>query len=189
MIANQPINQPVNIKGIFMRLLNIVAALGLFAAVSAVSAAVTFNPGTGTGFVGKGDVQIAFGWNNTVLQTNAAGVTFSYKTTDTYAATCTWTTGEGTRGEKTHDVDHTKKTSVNSTVAYELRKNNQQQITGFNLTGFGTLVETGAVPLVGGPCPGNQGHEGVWTAVEWLGSTGGGLFVEYPGKDSVLLSY
>jgi hypothetical protein len=32
---------------------------------------VTFNETNGTGFVGKGDVQVAFGWNNKQLQTNA----------------------------------------------------------------------------------------------------------------------
>lgn len=37
-------------------------------------AAVTFDPVTGTGFVGKGDVQTAFGWNNQQLQQNADGV-------------------------------------------------------------------------------------------------------------------
>lgn len=32
----------------------------------------------GTGFVGKGDVQSAFGWNNAQFQANASGITFTY---------------------------------------------------------------------------------------------------------------
>lgn len=44
--------------------------------VASALAAVTFDASTGTGFVGKGDVQLAFGWNNKQLQANAAGVTF-----------------------------------------------------------------------------------------------------------------
>lgn len=35
--------------------------------VGSALATVTFDPGTGTGFVGKGDVQNAFGWNNAQL--------------------------------------------------------------------------------------------------------------------------
>jgi hypothetical protein len=38
---------------------------------TAALAAVTFDVNTGFGFVGKGDVQLAFGWNNKALQTNA----------------------------------------------------------------------------------------------------------------------
>ena len=56
---------------------------GLFVAFAAfalmltgVAAAVTFDPATGTGFVGKGDVQLVYGWNNQALQTNALNVQF-----------------------------------------------------------------------------------------------------------------
>jgi hypothetical protein len=38
---------------------------------SVALAAVTFNPMTGEGFVGKGDVQLIYGWNNQQLQLNA----------------------------------------------------------------------------------------------------------------------
>ena len=51
-----------------------VVALG---SAGVASAAVTFDSDTGVGFVGKGDVQLAFGWNNTQLQKNAPGVAFS----------------------------------------------------------------------------------------------------------------
>ena len=53
----------------------------------AASAAVTFNETNGTGFVGKGDVQVAFGWNNKQLQTNATGVSFSFTQDATQAVT------------------------------------------------------------------------------------------------------
>ena len=39
-------------------------------------AAVTFDPTTGQGFVGKGDVQYTFDWNNAQLQANADDVGF-----------------------------------------------------------------------------------------------------------------
>jgi hypothetical protein len=54
----------------------------------AVFAAVTFDPETGTGFVGKGDVQTAFGWNNKQLQDNAGLVQFRATTTSETTWTC-----------------------------------------------------------------------------------------------------
>jgi hypothetical protein len=155
-------------------------ALIAMLAVSAVGAfaAVNFDSSTGTGFVGKGDVQLAFGWNNQALQKNAGGVSFTYDATQNYEAVCTWITGEGTRGEQTHNVSHTTSTSVSSTIAYDARTH--KQIDGFNLTGLGAVTETGTVPVVGGACPGNAGTDGTWTSVEQTGSSGG-LYVNYGG--------
>jgi hypothetical protein len=130
------------------------------------SAAVTFDPATGTGFVGKGDVQLAFSWNNADLQSNAKSVAFSYEVTDTYEAVCTFSTGK-----KVHHIDHKVKSVVASTVAYDLRGKNQ--ITGFTLTGLTGTTSDDEAPVVTGPCMGNEGHEGTWTAVEKTGSVGG----------------
>jgi hypothetical protein len=66
----------------------LVASLAL---AGTASAAVTFNSSTGTGFVGKGDVQIAYGWNNTSLQKNATGVTFTSRQAATQALSSTAT--------------------------------------------------------------------------------------------------
>ena len=163
-------------------------ALALVAVSSTALAAVVFDPTTGTGFVGKGDVQDAFSWNNAQLQSNATGVTFTFGYTATYQAICTFTTGEGTRGEKIHNVPHSEEMDVSSSVAVNLRKNPQSMVAGFNLTGFGdSFGEAGEVPVVGTPCPGNPGHDGVWTSVEVLpGSSEGGLYVNY-GDQKVLL--
>lgn len=141
-----------------------------------VAQAYTLDTVTGAGFVGKGEVQTPFGWNNAKLQANASGVTFTYDTTDSYDAVCTFTTGEGTRGERVHNVTHSTSTSVASAVAFDPRV--KTQVTGFTLKGFGTQVVTGEVPAVDGPCPGNQGTDGVWTSVVKTGSTGG-LYAHY----------
>lgn len=45
--------------------------------ISAAQAAVTFNSETGTGFVGKGDVQTVLGYNNSQLQRNASSLVFT----------------------------------------------------------------------------------------------------------------
>jgi len=166
-----------------MKALKTLAAAALLASTSYAFASVTLDTATGTGFVGKGDVQLAFGWNNQQLQKNASGVTFKYEATDNYEAVCTWTTGEGTRGEKTHNVGHTTSIGVSSSVAFDARV--KTQITGFNLSGFGTKTEFGTVPVVGAACPGNEGTDGTWSSVTLTGSTGG-LYVTY-GSNSVLL--
>lgn len=152
---------------------------------TAASAAVTFDAETGTGFVGKGDVQTAFAWNNKALQDNASGVTFSYSSTDTYAATCVFVTGEGTRGEQTHTLNIPRTATVDATVAYDART--ARQITGFTLEGFTSTVASGNVPVVGGVCPG-AGTNGAYTAVELVSSGDGALVVTH-GTTSVELAY
>jgi hypothetical protein len=155
------------------------AATALLFTAGAASATVTFDPGSGTGFVGKGDVQTAYGWNNQTLQANAGGLTFAYDATDSYAAVCTWTTGTGTRGERTHNISLNRETSVNSAIAYNARVHNQ--IDGFNLTGLGTTTTTGTLPAVGAACVGNSDgidFNGAWTAVTLTGSTGA-LYANY----------
>jgi hypothetical protein len=164
-----------------MKIAHIAAAACLFAATAAANASVTFDPVTGTGFVGKGDVQLAFGWNNAALQKNASGVSFSYQIRQDYVAVCTWTTGEGTNGEKEHNVSHTRKFSVMASISYDARVRNQ--ITGFILKGIGTETSVGTRPVEGGPCPGNQGTDGVWTSVTAVGTGTDGLYVGYGGTE------
>ena len=168
-----------------MRKFAIATAVAAATISTAALALVTYDPATGTGFVGKGDVQLAFGWNNKQLQDNAGGVGFVYDQTTSYSGVCTWTTGEGTRGEQTHNVDHTTRTAVLSTVAYEARKNSSGKdgsITGFFLTGNGATTSTGgAAPEVGGPCLGFPGNDAVWSSVS-AGSSTGGLSVTFGGS-------
>lgn len=54
-----------------------VSSVGILAMGGTAAAAVTYDPATGYGFVGKGEVQIAYGWNNSTLQKNAKDVTFT----------------------------------------------------------------------------------------------------------------
>lgn len=148
----------------------IAGALGTGGGIAA--AAVTFDAPSGTGFVGKGDVQNAFGWNNATLQANAGGVTFSYSATDEYEAVCTFVTGEGTRGERTHNIDHTRTTAIAGALNGSPRPG-PNQFTGFNLTGYaGDPVVSGHAPVEGEACPGNPGTAGTWSAVTLISSTG-----------------
>ena len=156
------------------------AGLGLALVSTMGFASVTLND-DGTGWVGKGDVQIAFGWNNAAAQRNVNAVTFSFQQTSTYEGICTWTTGDGRRGERTHNVAHTTSVQILSSVGYEARRTGQW--TGYHLTGFGATTGSGDdVPVVGAPCMGNEGHEGLWSAVTETSSSPGGLFVTFDGN-------
>ena len=158
------------------RIIGLAAATTVLAAtlMGGAANAYTLDTAAGTGFVGKGEVQQVMGWNNKTLQENASNVVFTYESTDDYSAVCTFVTGEGTRGEKTHNVAHTTETAVIASVNGDPRQTKgQNQFTGFNLAGFGDVTEAGVIPVVGEPCPGNEGHDGLWTAVTLVSSTGG----------------
>lgn len=147
-----------------MKMSHIAAALGLAAVASFASASVTYDPLAG-GFVGKGDVQLAFGLNNATLQKEVKLLSFTYNVSKQYEAVCTWITGEGKNGQRTHNVNHTEIYAVNSTVGYDARV--KSQITGFflkpvDLTAQPVLV--GTEPVKGQPCPGNEGHAGTWSS-------------------------
>ncbi|MEU0217673.1 hypothetical protein ABZ281_22310 [Streptomyces sp. NPDC006265] len=79
-----------------MKFRTTMASTGVLAATAAAvlvvagpaAASVALDPATGTGFVGKGDVQTSFAWNNKQLQTNSDGVSFTYATTTHYSAVC-----------------------------------------------------------------------------------------------------
>ena len=154
-------------------------AVALATISTAAMASVTFDYTSGTGFVGKGDVQLAFGWNNAAAQKNANAVTFAVNSLTSYEAVCTWTTGEGKKGEKIHNVEHKKSATVLSNVAFELKKTGQY--TGYFLNGFGATTSSGDVPVVGGACQGNEGNDAVWSSVTVTGSSGGVLSVTYNG--------
>jgi hypothetical protein len=84
------------------------------------------------------------------------------------------------RGEEEHDgsqVNHKAKTTVEAAAAFDARVRNQ--ITGSSLKDFGTRIVDGTVPVVGGMCPGSQGADGEWIAVEMTSSTDSGLMVHY----------
>jgi hypothetical protein len=102
--------------------------------------AVTFDPGTGTGFVGKGDVQLKFGWNNKALNDNADSVEFRVK-----SEVVTEVSWECTNSNN-DNIQERERTTTSSTqgVVSHIARDNKKQITGFNLTGKGTSTTEGS---------------------------------------------
>nr|BFE73279.1 hypothetical protein GCM10020092_065800 [Actinoplanes digitatis] len=95
-----------------------VALAGVLVPATAASASIRFDPATGTGFVGGGDVRTAYRWSAATLRAVAAGVTFSHSTSieDTYSVVC-----GGTR-PVTVEVTHLRlsaRDDLSSSVAYD----------------------------------------------------------------------
>ena len=163
------------------RIALLLMASAVFGAV--VRRTITFDESTGTGFVGKGDVQLVFGWNNAMLQANAENLRFTYDSMTTFDVTCEWETGMG-MGLQVHQQTRSDSAEISNSVTYTTRKH--AQVDGFNLEGFGTITSTGDVSEVGDACPFlGAGTDAVVTAVTIAGSEGG-LYVHF-GEESYLL--
>jgi hypothetical protein len=132
-------------------------AVSALAISAPASAEVIFNPATGMGFVGKGDVQLAYGWNNRQLNTNAAGVTFQVRARATQDYVCSYPDRirvDGAWVSTTDTAEREETAQVNASISYGARRNAQDSITGFSLTGISDLgsdlVSVGDVCRVGG---------------------------------------
>jgi hypothetical protein len=145
-----------------------VAVVALSAGLA--GAAVTLNQ-DGTGFVGKGDVQTVYGWNNQSLQANAGNVDFRVSSASEVSWICTKDNGNTQERARTTTTE-----GLVTTVARE-----RNQITGFNLTGFdgGSETATDGPPL--NSCP------NFWELTTPAGDPvpvgGGGVEVSINGTD------
>jgi hypothetical protein len=142
-----------------------------------LSCSLTPSPTQGTcGFVGKGDVQTAFSWNNPQLQNNASGLKFSYTESTTYDYTIEFDTGNEHHTEH-HTITHTRTNSVSSKIQYDARAKNQ--VNGFLLTSQQITDSGGPVPNVGDTCPnGDLGTCSV-TSVNVISTSGDGFDVTF----------
>jgi len=117
-------------------------------------AAVILNP-DGTGFVGKGDVQFTFDWNNAMLQKKAEFVEF--KAVSEVVTEQSWVC-TNSNNETTQERARTTTTTIAGLVDSIARERNQ--ITGFNLLGYSDAPDetssTDGQPL--NSCP-----SGPWT--------------------------
>jgi hypothetical protein len=122
--------------------------------------AVTLDPATGTGFIGKGDVQLACGFNNKQLQDFVQTVgngSVQFRVNSTSVTEVSWTCTND-RNENTQERDRTTTTSLRGLVSSLARI--KTQVTGFNLTGYsGDPVSTSTTE--GNPL--NSCPSGPWT--------------------------
>jgi hypothetical protein len=114
-----------------MKKFSMLAAAALAVVSTTAHASTNYDIDTGTGFVAKGDVQLAFGWNNRDLQNRAGDVTFAVdKTIVTEVEwTCTRDSGENTQ-------ERQRTTTTSKTGVFTSTTRDRNQVTGFLLTGF-----------------------------------------------------
>jgi hypothetical protein len=138
------------------------ASLLMLVATSA-RADVSFDPETGKGFVGKGDIQLLFAWNNTDLQNQANALTFSVYEMSSYDVPCMKILDNTKEVTVLRHTFHRERTTSRS-IAYSPRVRNQ--VTGFLLTGY-ELDSTD----FGKACPGGWqlDSDGVVLSVEGSG--------------------
>jgi len=161
----------------------LIAAAAAVTLSTAAYAAVSFDEVTGSGFVGKGDIQLLTGWNNVQAQQRIPGITFSTESTEAWGYECEWFTGPVSNRTR-HTGERKSTSAINSSVAFGLRTNKVDQITGINLLTYGATVVTGnTVPQVGDACPGGPGTGAVVIAVDDApeSSTSSGLLVTIEG--------
>jgi hypothetical protein len=130
-----------------MKKRSIFVAAALVATVSTAAIAEVIFNADGTGFVGKGDVQLALGLNNKQLQDQADGLAF----TATSVSEVTWECLN-----KGGNVAYkSSETSTQGVVSATVRERNQ--ITGFFLEGWkgnpSVVVDGDVTP---GTCPSSQ---------------------------------
>lgn len=165
------------------KVLSLAVALVVFTWIGVAgitSAAVTFDAETGIGFVGKGDVQLVYGWNNKQLQDNASFVDFRVQSSEVSEVSWECT---NSNNDKVQERARTTTTTLEGVFATVARVKNQ--VTGFNLAGYeGDEVNTTETegPAVDS-CP-----SGPWTLTTPAGDptvsqTGGGFEVSTNGDD------
>lgn len=146
----------------------------LLVAAMAVGGAAWTVDSAGLGFVGKGDVQLVYGWNNAQLQNNAGSVQFR-------ASTVTETTWVCTNANNEHTQERERTTTTAGLVSKVDRVRNQ--ITGFNLTGWtGATTSESEGPKLNS-CPAAPSTWGLTTPAGDPVVVGGGLQVSINGTD------
>jgi opacity protein-like surface antigen len=161
-----------------MRKLLATAACAAVLISSAAWATVTFDESTGTGFVGKGDVQLALGLNNAKMQAQASTLQFKFEQQGRYSVTCSYEDfvnvddpeGPGKIKEYfTAEKDFNRVLNINSSVQYDARTH--KQVDGFLLTGYSNNNDPRDLS-----CP-SDGRQYTFESATEVEVTGGGLTV------------
>lgn len=151
---------------------SLLTATAITAALAAAPAFATDVDANGQGFISKGDVHDALGWNNHDLQAEAYNLLFTIESTSITTWTCT---GPGNSVTPRHNTS-----TASGVIAYAPRTNPQNKVTGFFALGF---VDGSAASSTDGhalySCPGDGGKKQnhTYNGDAATTSNGGGLTV------------
>jgi hypothetical protein len=109
----------------------ILALTASLAVATSASAAVTYDA-NGVGFVGNGDIQTLYGWNNAGLNANADLVMFRLLSDGSVTWTCTGVNPAGHTVTQSHSLETQP---LDASVDFSVRRNPQGNVTGFELHG------------------------------------------------------
>jgi hypothetical protein len=152
----------------------IIASVVVLAASAGLSFGGVIMDDEGVGFVGKGDVQLVYGWSNKDLQDNAGLVQFrvALEVGDT-----TWKCLNSHNGNvQTRSNETTHLQVVNSTARV------RTQVTGFNLNGLGEVLENSTTGDATGSCPSGQNWSLVAGSIKTNGEGTLGARLEVSGN-------
>jgi hypothetical protein len=135
-VSDQKPSRPASRSRILLSAAALTLSAAALAFATSASADVTFDPSSGTGFVGKGDVQSPFGWNNAMLQSYANALSFNFEAEAVYDVTCEKETAKSTLRKA-----FKRSRATDLSIEFELRQN-KRMVTGFHLIGYGDEVES-----------------------------------------------
>ena len=142
--------------------------VALLAVCASASAEVSYDA-NGVGTAGKGDVQDLFSWNAAAMEANASSLKFQLVVVSGASWQCFGINPQGKEILTTHGAEQSE---VATTVAVEVRKNRQGQVTGFVFHGA-EAATTEYVEI--GACPYNQNWQQIRAMVpDSLVYSGGG---------------
>jgi hypothetical protein len=159
------------------------ALAGVIATSAAALAAIEWTPENG-GFVGKGDVQSAFGWNNTGMQANYQAITFVYEASGGYSFECEWWTGPD--HNRTHHANiKTVGLDVDAAIVSHARITGQ--FTGWDLEALDGIAAATAYPE-NSDCGavGNEMKSIVPGSIQAITGSGGALYADFNGDRRLL---
>lgn len=134
------------------------AALAVVSTTAFASVTLDYNSDTLSGFIGKGDVQSVFGFNNNQMQQKASSVQFHFGDHMSVTFTCQFEAGQS-GNVQSHDWDRSGDLTATWTGA---SRNNSSGLngssTGWNVVGTlvaqtGSINSIDGVPVIGDPCP------------------------------------
>lgn len=147
--------------------------------------AVELDLATGEGFVGKGDVQDLFGWNDHELQENADLIAFRLNSVQTTVDTWECTKDNGNTQTRTR----TTTSSVVGDLVVEVRRNPQGKATGFLLLGFdegGSVSELESDGPALNSCPGDNANSQAKSNGKSSANSSAGWTLTAPATSTVL---
>lgn len=135
-------------------------------------ASTTLDPSDGTGFVGKGDLQLQWGWSDAQLQANYADTVFTLKQHQKTEGVCEgWSEATKNKASELKTKEYDRTSNLFTGLAWSARTTGKTpKVTGINLNGLGATSESGGTFTSGETCTA-QGAAGTIVSIAVIEET------------------